>query len=74
MISLLGLEQQKSIIYKALSKKKEEEEKQLNGHVKPQKQQKRIKFHSPTHTHTPHQYTQIHTLTQVMRMQNLIQF
>lgn len=79
IISLLDLEQSKtkSIIYKALS---EERKKQLNGHVKPQ--QKRNKIHKFTHTRThrhAHTNTQTekqhtHTLTQVMRMQNLIQF
>lgn len=81
IISLLDLEQSKtkSIIYKALS---EERKKQLNGHVKPQ--QKRNKIHKFTHTRT-HRHantntqkqknnTHTHTLTQVMRMQNLIQF
>lgn len=67
MISLLDLEKndKKSIIYKALSEKKEWKQKQLNGHVKPQQQKRRIKIHSQTqakiHKHPTHQYTQIHT-------------
>lgn len=53
MISILDLEQKKTIIYKALSE--EQKKKQLNGHVIPQ--QKKYNFiidtssPKPTHRH-----------------------
>lgn len=69
MISLLDLEKTKkikSIIYKAHIAKKTTKWTCKTAKIK-------LMIDTPTHYHTP-THTDTHTLTQVMRMQNLIQF